>query len=93
MTVKLTISLPDDLAAIAQAQPNTSAYVAEALRQRVRTEALNQAIEQAAIDDVSEEELAKIIRRHREVDAMRDDPEFRARNAATLERWRQGIIP
>lgn len=91
--MKLTISLPDDLAAIAQGQPNTSAYIAEALRQRVRSEALQRALDQAGIDEIPPEEYAKIIKRHREIDAMREDPEFRAKNAATLERWRQGIIP
>ena len=93
MTVKLTISLPDDLAAIAQSQPNTSAYIAEALRHRVRSDALQRALDQAGIDDIPEEEYARIVREHREIARRRDDPKFQAENAATLERWRQGIIP
>ncbi|WP_433345463.1 ribbon-helix-helix domain-containing protein [Microtetraspora malaysiensis] len=38
MTKKITISLPDDLAAQAQASGNASAYIADALRQRRRVE-------------------------------------------------------
>ncbi|MFF3668737.1 hypothetical protein [Microtetraspora malaysiensis] len=38
MTKKITISLPDDLAAEAQASGNASAYIADALRQRRRVE-------------------------------------------------------
>jgi hypothetical protein len=32
--VKLSISLPDDLAELVKAQPNTSSYIAEAIRLR-----------------------------------------------------------
>jgi len=91
--VKLTVSLPDDLAALAQAQPNTSAYIAEALRRRVRSDALKHALEQAGIDTIPPQEYARIVQEHRAIDEMRNDPEFRAECAAKLERWRQGIIP
>lgn len=91
MTVKLTISLPDHLAAVAQAQPNTSAYIAEAIRRRVQTEALHAAMK--GLEDVPPEELERWMREREEFKNLRDDPDFRAANEAKLEQWRQGIIP
>ncbi len=38
MTKKITISLPDDLAARLAQEPNASAYVAESLRRRIAGE-------------------------------------------------------
>lgn len=43
MTQRVTVSLPDDVAARLETEPNASAYVAEALRRRMageRTDAL-----------------------------------------------------
>ena len=49
MTVKFTISLPDDLAALVRSQPNTSGYIAEAIRVRQRMDATQAALAAAGI--------------------------------------------
>lgn len=38
MTQRITVSLPDDIADRVTQEPNTSAYVAEALRQQIERE-------------------------------------------------------
>jgi hypothetical protein len=41
MTRRLTISLPDDVAARLDAEANASAFIADAVRQRIRAEHVN----------------------------------------------------
>jgi predicted transcriptional regulator len=73
MTRRLSISLPDDVAAALDRVENASAYVAEAIRQRVRREATRQTLTDAGYR-VTDEGVAAMRERVRALEARRIRP-------------------
>lgn len=74
MTVKLTISLPDELGDFVKAQDNASGYIAEAVRVRQRIDATRAALKAVGVDNVPSEEYARIAASHAELQRRWADP-------------------
>ena len=77
MTKKIAISVPDDVAARLEREPNVSAFVTEAVRIRMNAEDVRQKLIAAGFD-ITEDGMA---RAEAELDA--------ARAKITPETWRQ----
>ncbi|MFI1193564.1 hypothetical protein ACH4T9_09915 [Micromonospora sp. NPDC020750] len=82
MTKKITISLPDELAARLTEEPNASAYVAEALRRRMSGERTREVLRKTGFT-VTEAGVARV---HAEMEQLKAGitPELREQ-AAELE--------
>jgi hypothetical protein len=85
MTRRITISLPDDVAAYAErAGNNTSGFIAEVLRRRMRADSLRGRL--AALGRViTDEDLDRVRARMAALAPITD--EQHARNLATLARY------
>lgn len=67
MTKRVTVSLPDDIADRLEAEPNASAYVAEAIRQRAIREAGRRMLAEQGFQ-ITDEGLARARERLAEAD-------------------------
>jgi hypothetical protein len=91
VTKKITISLPDDIAARLESERNVSAFVADAIRVRIEAEHTRRVLSQLGFD-LSEENMAKA-RADIEAARAKITPELMAKTAALLAeasggRWR-----
>lgn len=77
MTKRVTVSLPDDIANQLEGEPNASAYVAEAIRQRAAREQGRRILEEQGFA-ITDEGLARARERLAEADRQ-----------WTPERWRE----
>jgi hypothetical protein len=93
MTVKFTISLPNDLAALVRSQPNTSGYIADAIRIRQRVDATQAALAAAGIGPIPPEVREQIEASVRELQRRRADPKWRAELDARLAAINAGKFP
>lgn len=84
MTVKFTISLPDELGDFVRSQENASGYIAEAVRMRQEIDATRAAISAVGIDEVPAEEYGKLAASYEALRARWNNPERRAQLDATL---------
>lgn len=80
--MKLTISLPDDLAALVRSQPNTSGYIAEAIRFRRDRDLAVAAVGRI---QVPAEVRAEIEESVRNLERRRADPAWKAELEARLD--------
>ncbi|WP_117208196.1 hypothetical protein [Allorhizocola rhizosphaerae] len=74
MTVKLTVSLPDELGDFVKAQGNASRYVADAVRIRQRIDATAAALAAVNVHEVPAEEYARIAASHADLRKRWADP-------------------
>ena len=88
--MKLTISLPDDLAALVRSQPNTSGYIAEAIRFRRARDQAVAAIGRIRVPSEVRQELEGSVR---ELERRRSDPAWRSELDARLEAINTGKWP
>jgi hypothetical protein len=85
MTRRITISLPDDVAAYAErAGNNTSAFIAEVLRRRMRADSLRARLAELGFE-VTDEDVDRARTRLAGLPPISD--EQHARNIATLARY------
>ncbi|MEU5550571.1 hypothetical protein ABZ738_12425 [Micromonospora sp. NPDC047793] len=88
MTKRVTVSLPDDIAAYLEGEENASAAVADALRARLDRAAATAAMLRAVGIDVTEEGVARVHGR-----LPRLTPEQRAENARRRDMLAAGTWP
>ena len=88
MTKKIAISVPDDVAARLEREPNVSAYVTESVRIRMNAEDVRRKLIAAGFD-ITEEGVAQA---HAEMEAARAKitPELRRQAAEIQARIRRG---
>jgi hypothetical protein len=84
MTRRITISLPDDVAAYAERAGNTSGFIAEVLRRKMRTDSLRARLAELGYA-VSDEDVERTRARLAALPPISD--EQHARNLATLARY------
>jgi hypothetical protein len=87
MTVRIAVSLPDDVAERLAREPNVSRFVAEAIRQQIRRERSLDLLARAGyrFDDGDIEEGQRLITEHQGAVT----PELAAAADARLARWRR----
>jgi hypothetical protein len=80
MTKKITVSLPDDIAERLSREPNVSAFVADAIRQRMVGEQVREELRAAGFN-ITDEDMAEA---HAEMERLRKSitPKLRAEAAA-----------
>lgn len=87
MTVKISISLPDDLAERLSQEPNASAYVADALRHRMSVERTHELLRRSGYDLTDEDvETGRAMVRHARHQVT---PELAAKADALLAKHRR----
>lgn len=89
MTRKITVSLPDDVAARLEREPNVSAFITEAVRGRMTAEIVRRKLIEAGFN-ITDEGVARVQREHEEAMA-RLTPEFHREAEALAKRIRAGI--
>ena len=88
MTRKIAISVPDDVAARLEREPNVSAFIAETVRRRMASEHVREALQEAGFA-VSEEGVGEATQT---LDALRRrvTPQLRREAAELRSRLRSG---
>ncbi len=89
MTHRLTISIPDDVADRLEQEPNASAFIAEAVRHRMRGEQIAKVIEADGIQ-VTAQGRARARERLNEARSRLTAPEAVAGRAVQLAEWNRG---
>ena len=85
MTIKMTVSLPDELGLFLKSQGNASAYVAESVRRRRAADQTREALAAVGITEVPAAEIERFRRANQEILARTNNPARRAELAARLE--------